>query len=249
MNAVMEQIYPDKGFLQRRKAREMPRQLFPCTEVFTAYLHEEMRQTYLNGHDYAAIAAACALIEFAIKDAIHFSMFVEAGCVFEASRWNEVDRLEFGKAINLAKTRGIVTKDEHKKLDWIREHIRNVYMHGETPPSLKEKDFDGLVEGNLSTGEVKKRTVKLRNNLTIQRFIRLIQDRNTCEMVIPVVDRLVRKLNNYCLELLKDWRAKHTTKPTVKEVDKIMQAMQKAGFDAGFIITGEFPDELSSHPG
>jgi len=203
-----------------------------------------MRQTYLNGHDHAAIVAACALIDFCVKDAIHFQRFVAADCVFNADDWDQIDGLDFGKAINFAKTRGIVTKDEHKKLEWIREHIRNVYMHGQTPPSLKDKDFEGLVEGNLETGEIKVKDVRLRDNLTLQRMMRLVMDRNTCEIVVPLVDGLVRKLSLRSQKMLEDWKKRNASKPTLEQVERVLAAMQHAGLDADMIVTSDYPEDF-----
>jgi len=136
MNPILERIYPDKTVLARRQLRGLV-PLIPCTDTFVAYLHEEMRQCYLNGHDHATLVTACALIDFAVKDAIEFEMFVKAECVFNADEWDKIDKLRFGDVINMAKRRGIVTKEEWKQLDWIREHIRNVYMHGQTPDWIK----------------------------------------------------------------------------------------------------------------
>ncbi len=132
MNEILESIYPDKNVVARRRAMPFP-PLLPRSDLFSAYLHEEMRQCYLNGNDHAALVTACALIDSTIKDAIEFERFVKADCVFNPDEWDRIDALEFGDAINMAKRRGIIRKDEWKKLEWLRKHIRNVYMHGQTP--------------------------------------------------------------------------------------------------------------------
>ena len=245
MNAILERVFSANHLVERRRRRGLPTQLVPCTDTFTAYLHEEMRQTYLNGHDHAAIVTACALIDFCVKDAIYFEQFVAQDCVFSPDEWDQIDRLEFGKAVNLAKTQGLVTKDEHKKLKWLRKHIRNVYMHGQTPPSLKQKDFDGLVEGNLETGEVTVNTVSLHDNIVMQRMMRLVMDRNTCEIVIPLVDRLVRSVSVRSQDILQDWKKRNPSKPTVKQVQRVLAAMQHAGLDADMIVTSDYPVDFN----
>ena len=154
MNEILENLYPVKDVVARRQAQAFP-PLLPRTDLFSGYLHEEMRQCYLNGHDHAALVTACALIDSTIKDAIHLSAFVEADCVFDVAEWDKIDAMKFGQAINMAKSRGVVAKAEWEELEWMREHIRNVYMHGQTPHWIKDKD-DTVYIGDVMTGEVNK---------------------------------------------------------------------------------------------
>lgn len=82
MNEILERIYPDKQLLARRQAAGLP-VLAPWTNAFTAYLHEEMRMSFLNGHDHCALVTSCALIESAVKNSIHFHSFVKADREFK----------------------------------------------------------------------------------------------------------------------------------------------------------------------
>jgi len=246
MNEILESIYPDKNVVARRQARPFP-PLLPRSDLFSAYLHEEMRQCYLNGHDHAALVTACALIDSTIKDAIEFEGFIKADCVFDPDEWDRIDALKFGDAINLAKRRGIVTKDEWKKLEWLREHIRNVYMHGQTPHWIKDKD-DTVVKGNLETGEVEEVTVSAREDIVLQRHVRIAADRNVCEMVVALVDGFARVLTARSLKALEEWKKKNASRPTHEQVDRILKNMKKQGLEAEFIITADYPDDIPSAP-
>lgn len=247
MNEILEALYPDKAIFARRQATSLL-SLSPRMDMFSAYLHEEMRQCYLNGHDHAALVTACALLDFAVKDAIHFNLFVEADCIFNPDEWDKIDALKFGEAANLAKTRGIVSKQEWKKLEWVREHIRNVYMHGQTPHWIKDKN-DKIIEGNLETGEVREVTVSARENIVLQRNVRIVADRNVCDQVVRLVDWFVRTLNGRALRRLDEWKKANPSKPTYQQVDRILQSMREEGLNANLITTADYPDDMPSAVG
>lgn len=245
MNPILEQVFPDKTVLAKRQAIGLP-QLVPAMDAFTAYLHEEMRTCFLNGHDHAALVMACALLDFAVKDAIHFDVYVKRDCNFIPDEWDKIDELKFGQAINRAKSAGVVTKDEWNQLEWIREHVRNVYMHGQTPPWLKDKDAEGIIQGDLNTGEVAERTVKLREDMTLQRYYRTAIDRNICDHVVRLVDGLVRTLVARSKTALDEWKARNPSSPTRAQVDRVLRNMEKQGLQADLIITSDIPKDMAS---
>jgi hypothetical protein len=149
----------------------------------------------------------------------------------------------------MAKSHGVVTKDVWQQLEWLRKHIRNVYMHGQTPHWLKDKDAEGIIQGNLETGEVAERTVKLRENMTLQRYYRVGIDRNVCDQVVRLVDGLVRDLVAQSKKALDEWRQKNPSKPTRKQVERILQNMEKQGLEADLIITSDIPSGMPAPPG
>jgi len=235
MNAIMESLYPDKGVVLRRRERGL-QPLDPQTDTFSAYLHEEMRVCYLNGHDHAALVTGCALIDFAVKDAIEFDEFVKAGCVFNPETWDEIDVLQFGTSINRAKRRGLINRDEGHQLQWLRKHVRNVYMHGQTPHWVKDKDGDSL-EGNLETGEIQERKGKTRDNIVLQRLARIAGDRNICDDVVHLIDKLVRALAARAMHALQEYRSRHpTTAPSNEQLGRILQSMKERNI--GMIVVG-----------
>ncbi len=246
MNEILENLYPDKDVVARRRSRPFP-QLLPRMDLFSGYVHEEMRQCYLNGHDHAALVTACALIESTIKDAIHHDAFVKADCVFNADEWDKIDGMTFAKAVNMAKSHRIVTKDEWEKLEWFRKHIRNVYMHGQTADWIKDKD-DTVFKGDLQTGEVDRVQVSVREDIVLQRLIRIGADRNVCDMVVALVDGFVRVLTMRSIKALEEWKKENASKPTREQVERALENMQKKGLEAGFIITADYADDVPVAP-
>jgi len=252
MNPILESIYPDKGVIARRQSIGLA-PLLSRYDPFTDYLHEEMRQCFLNGHDHAAIVVACALVDFAVKDAVYVEAFVKAGCEFNADEWDEIDGLSFGDAINRAKLCGVVSKKQWKHLEWIREHVRNVYMHGQTPHCIKDKD-DTFWKGNLETGELTETTVNVRDEIVLQRVIRIAADRNICDQVVRLVDAIVRTLCARSDKAIALWKAKYPFKHTRAQLERMIENMRERGIGPDFIITGDLPldsppatDDLSSN--
>jgi hypothetical protein len=243
MNPILESLYPDESVVARRRARGFPR-LDPVPDQYTAYLHLEMWLCFLNGLDHAALVISCALVDFAVKNAVYYKAYVDAGCKFDPNQWDNVDGLEFGNVIGRAKTQGVVTKEQWQQLEWLREHVRNVYMHGATPEWLKDKAMSGVIVGNLDTGEVEERTVKLRENLSLQREARIRADRNACNEVIPIVDGLVRVLARGIVLRLEDWRTKNPSTAIKAQVDRILENMHKQGLEVDQIVMRDIPPDL-----
>lgn len=246
MNHILENLYPDKDVLARRQ-RQPFQQLLPRMDLFSGYLHEEMRQCYLNGHDHAALVMACVLIESTIKDAIHFDRFVKAGCVFNPDMWDEIDGKTFSQTTNLAESRGLVTKDEWNDLDWLRKHIRNVYMHGQTPHWIKDKD-DTVIRGDFDTGEVEEVTVRVRDDIVLQRHVRIVADRNVCEMVVALVDGFARVLTARSMKALDAWKQENPSSPTYKQVVRVLENMKKQGLEVDLLITACEPPDVPAAP-
>lgn len=246
MNSILEQLHPDKGVVARRQQKGLP-PLEASGDAFTAYLHEELRACFLNGHDYAAILTACAVVDAAIKGAIHFDAFVKADCQFDPAVWDRVDAMKFGNAINLAKKQGVISKEEWVVLEWLREHVRNVYLHGQTPHWIKDKE-ETIVRGDLTTGEVKEETVRVRENIVVQRMVRIVADRNICERVVLLADGCVRAVVARSKAKLEEWRGANPSKPTIAQVQNVLANMQRQGLQGDLLVTSDFPPEFPQRP-
>jgi len=148
----------------------------------------------------------------------------------------------------MAKSRRVITKEEFEKLEWLRENVRNVYLHGQTPHWIKDKE-DEIIEGDFETGEVKEITVKVRDNLVLQRHIRICADRNICEMVVALVDGFARVLTTRSIRKLETWKEKKGhAKPTREQVERTLRNMQEKGLEAELFITSDYPNDVPSPP-
>ena len=216
----------------------------PALDAYTAFLHEEMRQCYLQGLDHAAIVMACALLEFTIKADIYFEEYLKAGRQFDQAKWNEIESKEFAKLINWAKSLGLISKNGHKMLESFRVSVRNNYMHGSTPKRVKQTKLQ-VFEGNWQTGEAKIREIELGTDLALQRMYRVAYDRMQCEQVIPFVDQAVREHVANMNVKLGECEKKHPSPvASIEDLDAMMEKMKAQGFDGGMALIREVPDEI-----
>ena len=244
INPIIESIHPDDDVVARRQHRGFP-PLKPPLDHYTAYLHLEMWLSYLNGLDHAAVVAACALLESTLKSALYMLRHVEADLEFDRATWDSLDELEFGRAANMAKSKGLVTKEEWEQLEWFREHIRNDYMHGATPKWLKDKPADDFVQGELESGKVKEAEGTLGDHFVPQRIARVAADRNACNEVVPAADRLVRVMSGNALAKLEQYKRDHPSSTTVKQVEQVLDSIQKQGMDVDTLIMSDVPKDLA----
>lgn len=243
MNPILEGLYPDNDVVARRRAQGFA-PLNPAPDQYTAYLHLEMWLCYLNGLDHAAIVMACALVDFAIKNTLYFKAHVAAGCKFDPAQWDNIDALEFAALIRLAKSRGVLTKEQWQALEKFRVRVRNVYMHGATADMVKDLDLE-VVEGDTQTGEVTERAFSLREDLSLQREVRLRSDRNTCNAVVPWIDECVRMLARDIAHWLEQWRALNPSSPTKAQVERVLENMHKDGHKGDLLIMKDVPPDMT----
>lgn len=240
-NSIMEEIHPDDDVVAKRQANGYP-PLKPMVDQFAMYLHLEMWMAYLNGLDHAAVVTACALVESTMKSGLFLLRFVESGCKFDRAMWDQIDALEFASAANMAKSCGLVTKDEWKQLEWMREHIRNDYMHGATPKWLKNISADDFVVANLATGEVRDAAGTLGDHLPAQRIARIAADRNVCNQVVPMADSLVRLMSKRAVAQVEEFKAAHPSQHGPEDLTKVLDEMLRRGIDVGRIFVRDLPE-------
>lgn len=243
MNLILEGLYPDNDVVAKRRAKGFA-PLSPALDQYTAYLHLEMWLCYLNGLDHAAVVMACALVDFAIKNTVYFKAYVEAGCKFDPAQWDKIDALEFAALLAMAKSRGVLTKEQWQYLDRFRKEIRNVYMHGATADSVKDLDLEA-VEGDTQTGEVTEGSFRVRNDLSLQRQVRIFADRNTCNVVIPRIDECVRMLAHDAVHRLEQWHSQNPSSLTRVQVERVLENMHKGAHKVDRVIMREIPPDMS----
>jgi hypothetical protein len=245
LNPIMEDIHPDDDTVAQRQAKGYP-PLKPVIDTYAQYLHLEMWMAYLCGLDHAAVVTACALVESTTKSGLYLLRFVDDGCKFNRGAWDQIDGLEFAASANIAKSRGLVTKDEWQHLEWIRDHIRNSYMHGATPKWLKDIPPEDFVVGKLETGEVREAEGTLGDHLPAQRIARVAADRNVCKRVIPLADSLVRRMNERAVAKIEEYRAAHPSSHGVDDLPPLLAEFKRKAIDVDRIVAGRRLDEPPS---
>lgn len=247
MNFVMEKFskmfQPNVDVVGTRSKNPIPPlTMTKALDAYTAYLHEEMRQAYLQGLDHAAIVVACSLLEYAIKSSLYYEEFVKAGHKFSQGKWDEIEAKEFGEVINWAKRSGLISKEEHKRLESFRKAVRNFYMHGSTPDQVKRTVLPTYV-GDLRSGDVQKDDIDVATNLPLQRIVRIAFDRQQCDSVVRFVDMAVRKvLDRKDARIAEAESTNKADSPTDAQFKTIIDKLTKAGVHGMMAIGKELPD-------
>jgi len=162
---------------------------------FTAYMYEEMRQCYLNCLDHSAIIAGCVALEAVIKSTSYLKWFVENGKQkHDSILWNRIDGMEFGGSINYACRIGLISKGLKKRLHSFRTHMRNKYLHGETPPGIKDAIWKNVGILNVRTHKTEIRDLELKEAIHLQRIARMINDCNLSPYVVTFVYEVIQRI-------------------------------------------------------
>jgi len=233
MNPVMEQFFGGRRptLTERQQFGYQP--LPQDTDVFVRYLHFDMWNCFLNGHDHPAIVTACALLEFALKDVAYFGHFLDANKEFAKDQWNRIDVMTFEEIVNYARNRVCITKHDAKRYVAFKNDVRNPWMHGGTPPQLKYVTSSDVIQANFKTGEVKKVPLDVSDNPQFHGMARMFLDRDMAPRVVQFVDKEVRKLYEMTQRKHNNWSQQHgDAAPTREEIQRVLDNIkQKFGED------------------
>lgn len=181
----------------RREANSIP-PLFDVAEPVVRYIHAELRCCYYTGLDHAAILTAAALVERGLKVAIVCDIFSDTGC--DPKVVDDVETRDLARAAQWAKQRGLLSKDEWRFVDEFREHVRNCWMHGSTPQSLKDTNVPvGIL--NLTTHEVSNETVRVGDTPVLRQSGQVVADARHVDSVVALAHCVVCILSaNVCVQ-------------------------------------------------
>ena len=248
MNPVMERFFGQHGVTsthrQTLKYLPLPRE----ADLFVQYLHVEMWFSFLNGHDHAAIVTGCALLEYAIKDAVFFEQYLKADKVFDRSSWDKIDSMTLDPLVRCARKHGIISEEAEQRFLTFKDNVRNKWLHGGTPPNVKASSIPEVIEANYRTGEVKKVRVDLGTNLAFQRIGRILADRETAPGVVAFVDESVCALLYQNEQKNVAWQQVHgDTPPSKAQMDRALDNIRKqfgeSAIDGLSIVMGHIPPQ------
>lgn len=119
--------------------------------VMTA-LYEEVRSCVAFGLNGAAISLSAILLEYALKDSI---LRKENGKDYKPEDWDKIEKCDFGTVIPRAKSLGLLSDEQEKRLVSFKNQIRNPYLHYNVKKLTKGVVAGKVKEVNIVTGEVK----------------------------------------------------------------------------------------------
>lgn len=206
-----------------------------------AYLYEEMRQSFLSGHDHATIVTACALLEYTLKSAVFAEHHLKNGRKFDRAKWDLIDGMTTEQIIKHAGTVGIVDKSLKKRLISFNNTIRKQYMHGSTPAGLKDHKMS-VLQASLITGDVGRVSIDVGDDIVMQRMLRVTLDRDACEHVVRFVFVVVQFLADQKHAKVTEWKSRNAPfVPTVEQMKRAADNLENAGIGNAIGIVAEFP--------
>jgi len=167
-----------KSSIERLK--KMPFEQLPFAEPRIRMLYFEAHYLTTFGFFNASIVISCILLEAILKEILFF-------------RDKIVKDMPFGKAIDECKKRGYITQDEATWLKFVKNNIRNWYVHSNIEKIAKDIGFKAW-KVNLHTGQVVEKIVFGNEVRAIYDIAKSELDK---QMAIPFfmsVDRFIRKM-------------------------------------------------------
>ncbi len=228
MNPVMETLFGGMGLTVEHRRKGGFRQLGQQAELYVQYVHLDMWWAFLNGHDHAAIVTACALLEHAIKDAIHFDVFIKADKEYDRTLWDRIEGMPFHNIVEYGRKQGVLTVDQERRFLDFKNKYRNKWMHGETPAYVKDWHLPEVIKADYKTGEVEKVPVDFGDNSMFQRVGRIAADRDAAPKVVHFVDEEVRELIAMNNRKNEKWQKEHgDAPPTPAQMDRVLENIRK----------------------
>ncbi len=118
-------------------------------------MHEELRQLLLFGFVGPALICCGSFLEHVLEDAIMFHDKTKLGRQLTTAEERRIESGNLEDAISAARNRGILTKDEVKKLKRFVDQWRDPYHHGALGSITSGVRIAGVKMVNLRTGETK----------------------------------------------------------------------------------------------
>ena len=179
----------EKAYAIAQSLPRLPQSLPPAFQA----LYQEIRECIFFGLNGAAITMSAILIEYVIK---HTTYIVEAGGYenSDPNDWNEFEHLELSKAINRAKSAGILDSKMAKRLHSFRKTIRNPYSHYNIKEITKNVVARDVKRVDINTGYIKEMDVDAKDNPMIQAQSKPFMDEHHVLPVFHFADEIVKYL-------------------------------------------------------
>jgi len=156
-------------------------------------MYREIIKCTAFGLDGAAITLSCLLAEYFLKFAI-FKVEMGGFKRYDPEKWDELENLEFGRAIGRAAKNGLLSKLQKKQLAIFREEVRNPYLHYNIRRITAGLVLKGVERVRLETGESEIVDLAAHSDPTVQPGAKKFADAQQLIPVFRFVNGLVSDL-------------------------------------------------------
>lgn len=148
----LNRIFSETRILANDLVKIVPRLDKRVANATVSALYDDLLRAYVFGiHDHA-INAAAKLLETSFKIRLHKEKLKSD----PNSKWELMETIDLGGAINGLQRAGVITEDEKKELIAFNEDVRNPYTHHNLLKLIKKNGITlaELPSVNIATGEV-----------------------------------------------------------------------------------------------
>lgn len=188
---------------RKEHALKMLRQLpdrpdIPVSSIQTLY--SEIRAAIVLGSYGGAITLSGILVEYALK---YTAYKVEMGgfVKYDAAKWDEFEKLDFGRAITRADKNRLLTKDVRELLHDLRVRFRNPYNHYNIRKITSNYYQEAFTSLDTKENQVEVRDVAAKDNPILQAAAKPLADADNVLPVYASADSVVRYLWNKIKDL------------------------------------------------
>lgn len=192
MNYFAENVFGRNDNAPLKHYQNDPGSLPPCN-ILINYMHEEMRQCFLNNLNHAATLMANALLEALLREVVYCKKKAGAKQV-DVELWMKLQKLTLGPLIDQAIKVSAIDKVKGERLHIVKKEIRNAYQHGRFPDRVKKSAKIPTKRVNMKTGVVDDIETDPSEDKFITPLILMDYDRNQMPGLVLELDKLVREL-------------------------------------------------------
>lgn len=189
--------------------------------------------------DYAAIVTGCTLVELAIKTAVLFRVAVAKGMQAAHKDWEHHDRRSTEGAIKDAEEQlGIELPDFWKEVRSFRTEYRGVYLHGRAPQPVLDTRVD-VVSSVVGSGVVTESSVRLADDMSMQRRYRPVYDRDIVDYVVDFSVRVANVMTSNMASRYADWQKQMADAGRLPSWDQVLADVGRLASmypDASFVV-------------
>lgn len=170
----------------------------PVSSIQSLYL--EIRAAIVLGLYGAAITLSGILVEYALKYAT-YKVEIGGFARFDATKWDEFEKLDFSNAISRANKNRLLTKDARRTLNDFRARFRNPYNHYNIRKITSNYYQPAFTSIDTKEDRVDVRQVAAKDNPILQAAAKPIADAENVLLVYAYADSVVRYLWNKIKDL------------------------------------------------
>lgn len=188
----VERLFSGRKECAVERAKALPVAPDPAPPAVVS-LYNEIAESIVFGLNGAAITLSGVLVEFVLKYATYIRE-VGGFLKYDSDRWDEFERITFGRAIKRAKAAGLLTDQWMNDLQRFMKKFRNPYSHYNIRKITSDGVWDKVKVVNFVTASVEEKTIAVKDDPVLQAQAKPIVDSMHVYQVLGFADEVAKYL-------------------------------------------------------